>query len=158
MDCKELERLWQKDKERWEEEKARMTRLLEEQEQEILDLKRKLSLLGTEDLRKQLSLLQEKLRRCQEALERPSPQAPPLGEVFFQKMAQALALWDQTLLEEARGLEGAGVREWLKALWREREEALGRALEGGEADWRRLYTGLVLEWAFLAWLEGVRDA
>jgi hypothetical protein len=120
-----------------------MARLLEEQAQEILDLKRR------------LSLLQEKLRRCQEALERPSPQAPPLGEAFFQKMAQALALWDQTLLEEARGLEGTGVREWLKTLWQEREEALGRV---GEADWRRLYTGLVLEWALLAWLEGVRDA
>ncbi|MDW8481597.1 MAG: hypothetical protein RML14_06910 [Meiothermus sp.] len=61
------------------------------------------------------------------------------------------------MIEGARTIGAAGLGPWLSDLWEERREALSRALEGQPIDWRRLRTGLVLEWALLAWLEGVQD-
>lgn len=69
-----------------------------------------------------------------------------------------MALWDQVLVQEASTVSVTSLPTWLDALWQERREALAQALAGEAVDWRRVHTGLVLEWALLAWLEGIRDA
>lgn len=169
MDCKEAlawyERQWEKDRRRWEEEKRALVERLEEQAAEILRLK---SGLGereaqlSRELQGRLEACERRLEEeraaregCERALERLA--RPVLGEGFFRYLAQALELWDQALLEEARKLDGNGVEAWLRAIWAERAEALSGALAGQAPDWRRVRTGLVLEWALLAWLEGIRD-
>ncbi|MER3481004.1 MAG: hypothetical protein C4327_11155 [Meiothermus sp.] len=136
MDCQEAlkwyELRWAEDRRRWEEEKRALEKRLEEQTEEILDLR---SQLG-------------KLQRLS---------SPPLGEGFFRYLAQALEQWDQVLVEQARQLDGGGIEPWLRAIWRQREAALSQMLAGEAPDWRQVRTGLVLEWALLTWLEGVRD-
>lgn len=114
-----------------------------------------------EELKRRLEEERTAHGRCEEALQRVKRQLevasrPPLSEGFFRYLAQALELWDRTLIEEARKLGGSRLEPWLKAIWAEREEALSRALAGEAPDWRRVRTGLVLEWALLTWLEGVQ--
>lgn len=176
MDCEEelrwYEQAWKKDKQRWEEEKRTLEGRLKEQAAEILELKSSLGKQESQVREKFQSLLEACERRleeqrsaresCERALEQIKRQLetlsrPALGEGFFRYLAQALELWDQVLIEEARKLSGSRLEPWLKAIWAEREEALSRALGGETPDWRRVRTGLVLEWALLTWLEGVRD-
>lgn len=169
MDCEEAlrwyERQWEEDHHRWEEEKKRLERRLDEQAEEIVSLKQAVAEQEQQAFRaleervrkleQSLREEQESHRRCKEALDLAS--RPVLGADFFHYLAQALEIWDQTLVEKARELQGNELEHWIEAVWEERKEALSRALGGKEPDWRRIHTGLVLEWAFLAWLEGVRD-
>lgn len=143
MDYKEAlkryEQRWEEDLRRWKEEKRALEKRLEEQTEEILDLRSQLGKLQSQQaLRERLS-------------------SPPLGEGFFRYLAQALEQWDQVLVEQARQLDGGGIEPWLRAIWRQREAALSQILAGEAPDWRQVRTGLVLEWALLTWLEGVRD-
>ncbi|WP_245606080.1 hypothetical protein [Thermus amyloliquefaciens] len=121
-----------------------------EQSKEILQLKRQLEILS-----QQCEEHKQALQQAQKQLEVLS--RPALNEGFFRHLAQALELWDQALIEEARELGGRRLEPWLKAIWEEREAALSRALAGEIPDWRRVRTSLVLEWALLTWLEGIRD-
>ncbi|PZA07722.1 MULTISPECIES: hypothetical protein [unclassified Meiothermus] len=166
MDCKEAlrwyERKWEEDRQRWEAEKKRLEQRLDEQAEEIVSLKQAVAEQEQQALRaleervrkleQSLREEQEAHRRCKEALNLAS--RPVLGADFFHHLAQALELWDRTLIEEARKLGGSRLEPWLKAIWAEREVALSRALGGEAPDWRRVRTGLVLEWALLTWLEG----
>lgn len=142
MDPKEAlrwyEQQWEADRRRWEEEKKRLEQRLEEQTAAIIRL--------------QAEAAQER-----EARERYHELAarPVLGAEFFHHLARSLELWDQALIEEAQQLKATSLEAWLRAAWKAREEALAEALMGGMPDWRRVRTGLVLEWALLAWLEGV---
>lgn len=159
------EQKWKEDKRRWEEEKRTLEERLEEQAAEILKLKSRLGKQESQASEKFQSRLEEQRaarERCEHALQQIKRQLetlsrPALSEGFFRYLAQALELWDRTLIEEARKLSGSRLEPWLRAIWREREEALSRALGGETPDWRRVRTGLVLEWALLTWLEGVRD-
>lgn len=169
MNCEEAlkwyEQKWKEDKRRWEEEKRTLEERLEEQAAEILKLKSRLGKQESQASEKFQSRLEEQRaarERCERALEQIKRQLetlsrPALGEGFFRHLAQALELWDRALIEEARKLSGSRLEPWLRAIWREREEALSQALGGETPDWRRVRTGLVLEWALLTWLEGVRD-
>ena len=76
---------------------------------------------------------------------------------FFRHLSKELALWDQALLQEVQKLTGERLLEWMGERWRERKEALNLLLVGEEPDWKRLRTGLLLEWALLGWLEGLED-
>lgn len=164
-------RQWEEDHHRWEEEKRTLEGRLEEQAAEILELKSRLGKQesqASEKFQSQLKACEHRLEeqqaareRCERALEQIKRQLetlsrPALDEGFFRYLAQALELWDRTLIEEARKLSGNRLEPWLKAIWAEREEALSRALDGETPDWRRVRTGLVLEWALLTWLEGVQ--
>ncbi|RMH58728.1 MAG: hypothetical protein D6684_00485 [Deinococcus-Thermus bacterium] len=183
MDCSEIqkqfEQKWLEDKRRWEEEKRELKELLEKKDEEITKLKRELTEQGNqirEQCRRELEALratlegmreahsgceqtllhtQNQLGQTQKRLEALSQ--PPLGEGFFRYLGEQIKLWDQTLIEEASQLHGNKLESWFKAIWAEREETLSQALGGAAVDWRRVRTGLVLEWALLAWLEGVRD-
>jgi chromosome segregation ATPase len=176
MDCQErlkwFEQHWKEDRRRWEEEKGRLEERLKAQSREIVELRRKLTeqehtlreeyRRKTETLQRTVEEQQEALHRCERALQKANNRLeglsqPPLGEGFFRYLAQALEIWDQTLVEQARELQGNELEHWIEAVWEERKEALSRALGGKKPDWRRIRTGLVLEWALLAWLEGVRD-
>lgn len=166
------EKQWLEDRGRWEEEKRSLQQRLEEQAAEILELKRKAAECAdekVEKLQRQVDELQQRLKeeqaahkQCAKALEQAKQQLaalarPPLGEGFFRYLGQHIELWDQALVEEARKLEGPGIERWLRAIWAEREGALSQVFAGETADWQRVRTGLVLEWALLTWLEGVRD-
>lgn len=176
MDCKETirwyERKWEEDRQRWEEEKKALERRLDEQAAEILTLKEKLRAQESQTINTLMSQIKERNRhleeekrahsQCKEAYQRLKEQLeiasrPALDEGFFRYLAQELELWDRALIEEARLLNRHGIEPWLKALWKEREDALSQALASKVIDWRRVRTGLVLEWALLTWLEGVRD-
>lgn len=176
MGCKEalenFERLWLEDKRRWEREKGALLERLDEQAKEILELKYKLGKADSETrtrFQDQLELCQHGLKeleaaraQCERALEQARRQLetlsqPALGEGFFRHFAEAIELWDWKLIEEARQVGGTSLEPWLRAIWKEREEALSRVLSGETIDWCRVRTGLVLEWALLAWLEGIRD-
>lgn len=177
MSCEEelrwYEQQWEEDRRRWEDEKRGLQQRLDEQAEEILALKKQLADRESaairaleeqlEDLRRRLKEEEDTRKGYQEALRRAEAKLealshPPLGDTFFRYLGKSIDLWDQQLLEEASRLQGNGVGSWLKRLWKEREEALSQVLSGGQPDWRRVRTGLVLEWALLAWLEGVRDA
>ncbi len=160
MDCKEAlrwyEQRWEEDRQRWIEEKKKLEKRLEEQAEEILKLKNQLE--ACKGCPEKQKVARE---RCENDLDQAKKQLqnlsrPVLGEGFFRYLAQATELWDQVLIREARELRGTGLEPWLKGIWREREEALSRALAGETPDWRRIRTGLVLEWALLTWLEGIR--
>ncbi len=166
------EQRWLEDRRRWEEEQRSLQQRLEEQAAEILELKRRVAECADEKLEKlqrQVDELQQRLKeeqaahkQCAKALEQAKQQLatlarPPLGEGFFRYLGQNIGLWDQALMEEARKLEGWGIEQWLRAIWEEREGALSQVFAGEITDWQRVRTGLVLEWALLTWLEGVRD-
>lgn len=165
------EQKWEEDYRRWEEEKRVLEKRLEEQAVEILALKRGIVAQESQAIRTLESQVEELKRRleeertargrCEEALQRVKRQLevtsrPPLSEGFFSYLAQAVELWDLALIEEARKLSGNSLEPWLKGIWKEREEALFEGLGGEAPDWRRVRTGLVLEWALLTWLEGIR--
>ncbi|GAA6760949.1 hypothetical protein [Thermus oshimai] len=177
MSCEErlrwYEQRWEEDWRRWEKEKKALQQRLDEQTEEILALKKQLAGRESvvtrtleeqiEDLRRRLEEEENARKDCQEALRQTESKLKdlshrPLGESFFRYLEKSIDLWDQKLLEEVRHLQAVSIGPWLKTLWREREEALSRVLLGGQADWRRLRTALVLEWALLAWLEGAQDA
>lgn len=176
MDCKETirwyERKWEEDRQRWEEKKKALEKGLEEQAAEILILKEKLKEQESQTIKTLVSqievynrLLEEERTahsQCKEAYQRLKAQLeitsrPALGEGFFRYLARELELWDRALIEESRLLNRHGIEPWLSALWKERKDAFSQALASKVIDWRRVRTGMVLEWALLTWLEGVRD-
>ncbi|BDG17707.1 DUF713 domain-containing protein [Thermus brockianus] len=183
MDCGELrkqfEQKWLEDKRRWEEEKRELKELLEKKDEEITKLKRELTEQGNqirEQCRRELEALRADLegmrqahRRCEQTLLQTQNQLehtqkrletlsqPPLGEGFFRYLRKHIELWDQTLIEEISQLHRENLESWFKETWAEREKALSQVLSAEVVDWRRVRTGLVLEWALLAWLEGMCD-
>jgi septal ring factor EnvC (AmiA/AmiB activator) len=154
-DCEEelrwYEKRWEEDVGRLRKEMEELKRLLEEQTEEVLALKRERSRWQEREteLSSQIETLSRALRRAQNR--------SPLGEGFFRYLSKELALWDQALLQEAQKLTGERLLEWMGERWRERKEALNLLLVGEEPDWKRLRTGLLLEWALLGWLEGLED-
>jgi septal ring factor EnvC (AmiA/AmiB activator) len=154
-DCEELlrwyEKRWEEDVLRLKKDKAELQRLLDEQTEEVLDLKRERSQWQEREseLISQIEDLRRTLRQAQNR--------SPLGEGFFRHLSKELALWDQALLQEARQIRGEALLIWLEARWRERKEAIALLQEAKEPNWKRLRTGLLLEWALLAWLEGLED-
>lgn len=154
-DCEEelrwYEKRWEEDVGRLRKEMEELKRLLEEQSEEALALKRERSRWQQREteLISQIEDLRRTLRRAQNR--------SPLGEGFFRYLSKELALWDQALLQEAQKLTGERLLEWMGERWRERKEALNLLLVGEEPDWKRLRTGLLLEWALLGWLEGLED-
>lgn len=176
MNCEEAlkwyEQRWQEDHRRWQAEKSLLKKRLEEQDTEILTLRKTIAELerqAAERIEGQITEFKQRLQeeraaheQCQKALQQVRRQLdlesrPPLNEGFFRYMAQALELWDQVLIDEARKLEKTGIESWLKAVWNERAVALAQTLGGEPPHWPRIRTGLVLEWALLNWLEGMRD-
>jgi hypothetical protein len=160
------EQRWEADHRRWEEERRNLEERLAEQAEELLSLRRKVAEQerrvnldeDLEDLRRHWNEERRARKECEGlVLELKAALRPPLGEGFFRELARALELWDEVLIEEARQLEAGELKSWFKAIWSEREGALAQALSGGVPDWRRIRTGLVLEWALLTWLEGMRD-
>ena len=154
-DCEEelrwYEKRWEEDVGRLRKEMEELKRLLEEQSEEALALKRERS-----RWRERESELSSQIETLSRALQQAQGRSP-LGEVFFRHLSKELALWDQALLQEAQKLTGERLLEWMGERWRERKEALNLLLVGEEPDWERLRTGLLLEWALLAWLEGLED-
>lgn len=154
-DCEEqlrwYEKRWEEDVGRLRKEMEELKRLLEEQSEEALALRRERSRWREREseLSSQIEALRKALRQAQDR--------SPLGEGFFRYLAKELALWDQALLQEAQKLTTGRLLEWMGERWREREEALNLLLVGEGPDWKRLRTGLLLEWALWAWLEGLED-
>ncbi len=163
------ERRWQEDWARWQAEKAALEERLQALEDILYEERHRLAAALNEQraqyetqlsrkdedlrrLRQQLDACTEALSRLQTTLERTS--RAPLGEGFFQRLARDIALWDQTLLQEAQRLSGQELRPFLQGLWSRRSRFLAGVLEGQDVDWKELWTGLVLEWALWAWLEG----
>lgn len=173
-ECRELlrwyERQWMEDRERWRGEKTRLEdqvealaeRLKHERESREGEIAR-VRAHYEDQIRKRDELARkarEERERCardlEEALARLKvAQHPPLGEGFFRRLAQEQSLWDQVLLGRAQSL--AGIQDWVRWLgeeWSWRSQAVQEASAGQPIDWRRLWTGMVLEWGLWAWLEG----
>ncbi|MDM7323640.1 MAG: hypothetical protein P3W93_001355 [Thermus sp.] len=172
-DCRKLlqwyEKRWEEDFKRWQAEKAALEGRLQEcldaiyQERAkyAMDLARlradyEAQLARKEEeakgLRREKAACQEDLLGAKRALERATH--PPLGEGFFHRLAQDSALWDQVLLEKAQLLTGRNLPSFLRDAWRRRASFLAAVVKGQSVNWKELWTGMVLEWALWAWLEG----
>ncbi len=141
---REYERRWMEDWHRWNREREELQRALEEHAERILGLQKDLAAKETE-----LSRLRSEVAELRSRLRRPS-----LGEGFFRRLEAHLDLLDGALLREARGWTALEVEKVLYDLGEERKAVLEGLLSGETPDWRRLWTGLLLEWALWAWLEG----
>ena len=172
-ECRELlrwyEARWLEDRDRWQEEKNRLQARLEaldkslreerlSREAEIARIRSDYDALlqqREEAARKAKEEREQCAKALEEALARLEvAQHPPLGEGFFRRLAQEQSLWDQKLLEKARSLQDLDLARWMGEEWSWRSRALLEASKGHPIDWRRLWTGLVLEWGLWAWLEG----
>ncbi len=141
---REYERRWMEDWQRWNREREELQSLLDEHAERILALQKAIAAKET-----QLSRLRSEMAELRSRLGRPL-----LGEGFFRRLEASLNLLDEALLQEARGWTALEVEKVLHGLREERKAALESLLSGGTPDWRRLWTGLLLEWALWAWLEG----
>lgn len=154
-ECKEAlrfyEQRWLEDWELWQKERRELLEAVQRLLEEAQDLKRVLAQREAElsGLRLRLEERERALARAKAFLRRPL-----LGEGFFRRLEAHLDLLDETLLQEAREWTVQEVGRTLGALEEERRAALKSLFSGGAPDWRRLWTGLLLEWALWAWLEG----
>lgn len=150
-DLQEYEERWMNDWERWQEDIQKLS-------EEVWDLKRVLAQREAElsRLRLEAEERERKIARLQRDMDalRALLRRPPLGEGFFHRLEAHLNLLDGSLLQEARGWTVQEVQRTLGALGEERKMALESLLSGEAPDWKRLWTGLLLEWALWAWLEG----
>lgn len=176
------EQKWLDDRATWEKEKKGLEALLENCAEENLHLRKAVS--QVEALRAEKAALTRQLeqmapckKKLEEALAEISRlksvieaerrradglhrqlQAVPLSEGFFRKL-RSLELLDGDLLKTLEDQDRDGFCQRIRELSEERSSALANGLDGRVPrkgfDWKRLYTGLFLEWALLAWIEEV---
>jgi len=176
------EQKWLDDRAAWEKEKKRLEALLEDCAEENLRLRKAVS--QVEALRAEKAALVRQLEQmasCKGQLEealaevshlksaieaerlradglRRQLHTAPLSEGFFSKL-HSPKLLDVELLRTLEDQDRDGFWRRMRELGEERRSALANGLNGQTPrkgfDWKRLYTGLFLEWALLAWLEEV---